>query len=107
MFNLETEGFAGVVVVVVVGMISLPLSSFFLTPSLTWVCLQATALKLLVLVSSLDVVDLGFFLSDRIGELDPRDRGLLDASGLEESDDFFEEKNNLFLNTISFSGFFI
>lgn len=86
--------------VLVVGMISLPLISFFLTPSLTWVCLQATALKLLVLVSSLDVVDLGFFLSDRIGEFDPRDRGLLDPSGLEESDDFFEEKNNLFLNTI-------
>lgn len=86
--------------VLVVGMISLPLISFFLTPSLTWVCLQATALKLLVLVSSLDVVDLGFFLSDRIGEFDLRDRGLLDPSGLEESDDFFEEKNNLFLNTI-------
>lgn len=48
--------------------------------------------------------DLGFFLSDRIGELelDPNDRGLLeDPSGLEVSD-FFEEKN-LPLNTISVS----
>lgn len=47
--------------------------------------------------------DLGFFLSDRIGELelDPNDRGLLeDPSGLEVSD-FFEEKN-LPLNTIFF-----
>lgn len=45
--------------------------------------------------------DLGFFLSDRIGELelDPKDRGLLDdPSGLEVSD-FLEEKN-LPLNTI-------
>lgn len=45
--------------------------------------------------------DLGFFLSDPIGELelDPKDRGLLeDPSGLEVSD-FLEEKN-LPLNTI-------
>lgn len=51
--------------------------------------------------------DLGFFLSDRIGELElePKDRGLLeDPSGLEVSD-FFEEKN-LPLNTILFASDF-
>jgi hypothetical protein len=44
-----------------------------------------------------------FFLSDRIGEFDPIDLGLLlDPSGLEVSDFFEDEKNSLFLNTISF-----
>ena len=43
--------------------------------------------------------DFAFFLSDRIGELEPIDRGLLeDPSGLDGSD-FFDEKN-LPLNTI-------
>lgn len=39
-----------------------------------------------------------FFLSDLLGELKREDRGLLDPSGLEESD-FLEEKNRP-LNTI-------
>lgn len=44
--------------------------------------------------------DFAFFLSDRIGEFDPMDRGLLleDPSGLDGSD-FFDEKNRP-LNTI-------
>lgn len=49
--------------------------------------------------SSLEA-DLDFFLSDLLGELEPRDRGLLlDPSGLLEESDFLEEKN-LPLNTI-------
>jgi hypothetical protein len=48
--------------------------------------------------SSLEA-DLDFFLSDRIGELEPTDLGLLELSGLEDPD-FFEEKKSLFLNTI-------
>lgn len=39
-----------------------------------------------------------FFLSDLMGELEPRNRGL-DPSGLEESD-FLEDEKNLPLNTI-------
>lgn len=52
------------------------------------------------------VVDLTFFFSDRIGELElePRDLGLLDPSGLEAaSEDFLEEKNRP-LNTIFWWG---
>ncbi|KAJ0847167.1 hypothetical protein HanRHA438_Chr15g0733121 [Helianthus annuus] len=46
-------------------------------------------------------MDLGFFLSDLIGELELElvDLGLLDPSGLEMSDNFFKWKN-LPLNTI-------
>jgi hypothetical protein len=88
--------------------VSLPLKneSFFFTPSLTWVCLQVELLEEAVLagvvgVESLDLA--GFFLSDRIGEFDPIDLGLLlDPSGLEVSDFFEDEKNSLFLNTILF-----
>jgi hypothetical protein len=80
--------------------------SFFFTPSLTWVCLQVKLLELPVLVGVVGVefLDLeAFFLSDRIGEFDPIDLGLLlDPSGLEVSDFFEDEKNSLFLNTISF-----
>lgn len=45
-----------------------------------------------------DLLVVPFFLSDLMGELKREDRGLLDPSGLEESD-FLEEKN-LPLNTI-------
>lgn len=51
------------------------------------------------LISSSLEADLGFFLSDRMGELEPTDLGLLELSGLDDPD-FFEEKKSLFLNTI-------
>lgn len=46
-------------------------------------------------------LDLGFFLSDRTGELEAKDRGELelDPSGLEESD-FLEEEKKRPLKTI-------
>lgn len=115
MLDLEAETEPGLVGVVAVDFgdgvwrVSLPLISFFLSPSLTWVCLQVK-LELVEVVgvvwtaSSLED-DLGFFLSDRIGELDdPKDRGLFeDPSGLEVSDFLEEEeKKSLFLKTIFF-----
>lgn len=76
------------------------LRSLLLGPSFTWVCLQATGEKREVEVeveACWEVEALGFFLSDRMGELEA-DRGLFDPS----ESDFFEEKKSLFLNTISF-----
>jgi len=74
----------------------LSLESFFLAPSFACVWRKVERW------SSLEE-DLGFFLSDRSGELEARDRGELelelDPSGLEESD-FLEEKKRP-LNTIS------
>lgn len=70
------------------------LRSLLLGPSFTWVCLQATGEKREVEVCW-EVEALGFFLSDRMGELEA-DRGPFDP--LES--DFFEEKKSLFLNTI-------
>lgn len=80
--------------------------SFFFDPSLTSVWRLAPPIpkappELVVgpCGSSLDA-DLDFFLSDLIGELEPKDRGLLlEPSGLLEESDFLEEKN-LPLNTI-------
>lgn len=95
--EVEEEGLAAGVW----GWGSLALRFKRLSPSLTWVCLQATGLKGEVELgicweSGFEVEALGFFLSDRIGELEV-DRGLLDPS---ESDFFEEEKKSLFLNTI-------
>lgn len=50
-------------------------------------------------VSSFEAVS-DFFVSDRMGELEPKDMELLELSWLEDSD-VFDEKNSLFLNTIS------
>lgn len=73
--------------------VCLSLESFFLAPSFACVWRKVERW------SSLEE-DLGFFLSDRSGELEARDRGELelDPSGLEESD-FLEEKKRP-LNTI-------
>lgn len=90
--------------------VSLPLElSFFLVPSLTCAGRQA-APKLVVVVAAAAAeeeeergssLDLGFFLSDRTGELEAKDRGELelDPSGLEESD-FLEEEKKRPLKTI-------
>lgn len=88
---------------------SLPLElSFFLVPSLTCAGRQA-APKLVVAAAAAaeeeeergSSLDLGFFLSDRTGELEAKDRGELelDPSGLEESD-FLEEEKKRPLKTI-------
>lgn len=75
--------------------LSLPLTSFFLVANVEMEDGVIGELEEEV------EVDLDFFLSDRIGELDPRDRGLLleDPSGLDGSD-FLDEKNRP-LNTIA------
>ena len=89
--------------------VSLPLElSFFLVPSLTCAGRQATP-KLVVAAAAAgeeeeergSSLDLGFFLSDRTGELEAKDRGELelDPSGLEESD-FLEEEKKRPLKTI-------
>lgn len=89
--------------------VSLPLElSFFLVPSLTCAGRQA-APKLVVAAAAAgeeeeergSSLDLGFFLSDRTGELEAKDRGELelDPSGLEESD-FLEEEKKRPLKTI-------
>ena len=89
--------------------VSLPLElSFFFVPSLTCAGRQA-APKLVVAAAAAgeeeeergSSLDLGFFLSDRTGELEAKDRGELelDPSGLEESD-FLEEEKKRPLKTI-------
>lgn len=87
--------------------VSLPLElSFFFVPSLTCAGRQAAAAAAAVVVVAEEEewgssLDLDFFLSDRTGELEAKDRGELelDPSGLEESD-FLEEEKKRPLKTI-------